>query len=226
MTLTRVVGKDRTARMPAEELAARRTAAARTLVDVGTGDARYAYVRASERPDWLVIGIDALDAPMGEIAYRASRKPARGGLDNLVLLRGAIDALPEELRGIADEVTVLLPWGRLLEGIVLADDDVLTGLAALAQPGARYEVVLNGEIWEESLPARFEHLPVPTPAYIAAVVAPGCARAGITLGPARYLTAEEAKSLPTTWARKLGHGRAHPTFVRVDGTRSAANRDS
>jgi len=87
-------------------------------------------------------------------------------------------------------------------------------------------VVLNGEIWEESLPARFEHLPVPTPAYIAAAVAPGCARAGITLGPARYLTAEEAKSLPTTWARKLGHGRAHPTFVRVDGTRSAANRDS
>ena len=113
-----------------------------------------------------------------------------------------------------------------LEGIVLADDDVLSGLAALARPGARYEVVLNGEIWEESLPARFEHLPVPTPAYIAAAVAPGCARAGITLGPARYLTAEEAKSLPTTWARKLGHGRAHPTFVRVDGTRSAANRDS
>ena len=66
-------------------------------VDVGTGDAHFAYHLASERPDWLVVGLDALDEPMGEIADKAARKPAKGGRPNLVLLRGAVEALPAEL---------------------------------------------------------------------------------------------------------------------------------
>jgi 16S rRNA (adenine(1408)-N(1))-methyltransferase len=219
MTLTRVVGKGRTTAIDADELSALRASADRVVVDVGTGDGRYAYDLASAHPDWLVIGIDALDEPMGEIAHRASRKPAKGGRANVLFVRAAAEALPAELHGIADEVHVLLPWGRLLEGVVLADEEVLGGLAALGRPGARVDVTLNGEIWEASMPVRYEQLPVPTPQYVTEVVAPGFARVGIELGPARYLSAEEAKGMPTTWARKLGHGRAHPRFVHFSGTR-------
>src|SRR5713226_1858896 len=147
MTLTRVVGKGRTSVMPAAELAALRDAYANCAVDVGTGDARFAYHLASERPDWLVLGLDALDEPLGEIAYRAARKAARGGRSNLVLLRAAIEALPSELEQVADEVDVLLPWGALLEGIVRARSQVVGGSAALARPGALVQVTLNGEIW-------------------------------------------------------------------------------
>ena len=103
---------------------------------------------------------------------------------------------------------------------MLARDDVLGGIAALCRPGARVVVTLNGEIWLDSTPARYEPLPVPTPEYVADVVAPGFARRGIELGAARYATAEEAKALPTTWARKLGHGRDHPRFVQFDGVAS------
>ncbi len=120
MTLTRVVGKGRTAAMERAELSGLRASAARTIVDVGTGDGRYAYAPASSHPEWLVVGVDALDEPMGEMAHKALRKPARGGRANVVYLRAALEVLPDELRGIADEVHVLLPWGRLLEGIVLA----------------------------------------------------------------------------------------------------------
>ncbi len=188
-------------------------------VDVGTGDARFAYHLASERPDWLVIGLDALDEPMGEIAYKASRKPARGGRPNLVLLRTAIEALPTELAQIADEVDVMLPWGALLEGIVRATPAVVAGIAMLARAGARVQVVLNGEIWLDSTPARYEDLPVPTPEYVAEAIQPEFRRAGIDLDAARYLTAAEAKALPTTWARRLGHGREHPRFVHIEGVR-------
>ena len=73
---------------------------------------------------------------------------------------------------MADEVYVQLPWGVLLEGIVLARDDVLGGIAALCRPGARVVVTLNGEIWLDSTPARYEQLPVPTPEYVAEVIAP------------------------------------------------------
>jgi len=219
VTLTRVVGKGRTAVMPPPDLVTLRDAYASCAVDVGTGDARFAYHLASERPDWLVIGLDALDEPMGEIAYKASRKPARGGRPNLVLLRAAIEALPTELAQIADEVDVMLPWGALLEGIVRATPAVVAGIATLGRAGARVQVILNGEIWLDSTPARYEDLPVPTPEYVAEAIEPEFRRAGIDLDAARYLTAAEAKALPTTWARRLGHGREHPRFVHIEGVR-------
>lgn len=218
MTLTRVVGKGRTEPIERADLDARRRDAVHTVVDVGTGDGRYPYALAADHDDWFVIGIDALDEAMGETAYKAGRKPAKGGRANVVYLRGAVEQMPEELRDIADEVHVMLPWGRLLEGIVVPDADVLRGLALL---GPRLHVVLNGEIWESSLPVRFDHLPVPTPEHIAANVAPALAAAGIAIEPARYMTAAEAKGLPTTWARRLGHNRDHPRFVTFDGTRAA-----
>jgi 16S rRNA (adenine(1408)-N(1))-methyltransferase len=214
VTLVRVVGKGRTSASTPADLVAWRGAARRTVVDIGTGDGRYAYALATEHPDWFVIGIDALEEPMGEIAHKAARKPAKGGRSNVVFVRAAIEALPGELRNIADEVHVVLPWGRLLEGIVLGDDAVVGGLAAL---GGALDVVLNGEIWEESLPVRYEHLPVPTPEYVADKIAPAFALHGITIGPGRYLSADEAKSIPSTWARKLGHGRAHPRYVHFTG---------
>jgi len=134
-----------------------------------------------------------------------------------VFVHAAIEALPRELERIADNVYVQLPWGALLEGIVLARDDVLGGIASLCRPGGRIVVTLNGEIWIDSLPSRYAALPLPTPEYVREVVAPGFARFGIRLEPARYSTADEAKDLPTTWARKLGHGRAHPRFVQFEG---------
>jgi 16S rRNA (adenine(1408)-N(1))-methyltransferase len=219
MTLTRVVGKGRTSEMPPAELDSLRSAHERCAVDVGTGDAHFAYHLASEHPDWLVIGIDAIEAPMGEIAYRAARKPARGGRANLVLLRAAIESLPAELAQIADEVDVMLPWGALLEGIVRARPDVVGGIAVLAGEGAVVRMTLNGEIWLDSTPARFEDLPVATPDYVVEVMEPEFRHAGIQLEPARYLSASEAKAIPTTWARRLGHGRAHPRFVHIEGVR-------
>ena len=150
-------------------------------------------------------------------AATAARKPPKGGRPNLLFVHAAIEVLPEELRHCADDVYVLLPWGRLLEGIVHARDDVLRGIASVCRPGARISVTLNGEIWIDSTPVRYEQLPVPTPEYVADVIAPGFAQVGIRLGVARYSSADEAKQLPTTWARKLGHGRDHPRFVQFDG---------
>ncbi len=222
MTITRVVGKGRIERMDADAFSALRSALPVAAVDVGTGDGRFAYQLASDDPRRLVLGIDALAEPMGERAATAGRKPARGGRPNLLFVHAAVEALPAELSAVADEVYVQLPWGALLEGIVRARADVLGGLAALCRPGARVVVTLNGEIWLESTPARYEDLPIPTPEYVADVVAPGFGAVGIALAPARYTTALEAKQLPTTWARRLAHGRDHPCFVQFEGVASGA----
>jgi 16S rRNA (adenine(1408)-N(1))-methyltransferase len=217
MPLTRVVGKGRVVALDAAAFAELRGEYARVAVDVGTGDGRFAYHLASADPQLFVLGVDALAEHMGERAAMAARKPPKGGRPNLVFVHAAIEALPTELAHVADEVHVLLPWGALLEGIVLARDDVLAGIAALCRPDARVAVTLNGEIWIDSTPTRYEPLPVPTPEYVADVITPGFARHGIALDAARYSTAEEAKGLPTTWARKLGHAREHPRFVQFSG---------
>jgi 16S rRNA (adenine(1408)-N(1))-methyltransferase len=222
MTITRVIGKGRTATLDADDLAALRASATGVAVDVGTGDGRFPYQLASDDPQLLVVGLDALAEPMGERAAVAARKPARGGRPNLLYVHAAIEALPAELSGIADEVYVQLPWGALLEGIVRAQPPVLAGIAALGRPGGRIAVTLNGEIWLESTPARYADLPVPTPDYVADVIAPGFAAVGVTLAPARYASQDEAKRLATTWARRLGHAREHPRFVQFEGVASAA----
>lgn len=219
--MIRVVGKGRTEELSRAGVDAMRAGVEGVFVDVGTGDARYPYGIAAERPRWLVVGIDALDTPMEEIAVKAVRKPAKGGRPNLVLTRASAEAMPPELEGVADEVTVILPWGRLLEGIVTPDDGVVDGLVSIMAPGARLAVTLNGEIWVDSLPHRYADLPLPTTEHVARVVAPAFARAGVEIGAARVLSAAEAKALPTTWSRKLGHGRAHPTFVHFEGRRRA-----
>jgi len=220
MTLTQVTGKGRTRPLTSGAFAEIQARYRLTSVDVGTGDARFAYHLASEDPGRLVIGIDALADNMGERAATAARKPAKGGRPNLLLVHAAIEALPAELQHVADRVYVQLPWGALLEGIVTARDDVLGGIAALCRPQAVVVVTLNGEIWLDSTPTRYEALPVPTPDYVRDVVAPGFARFGIRLDDAAYLSATAAKQLPTTWARKLGHDRAHPRFVHFEGVAS------
>jgi 16S rRNA (adenine(1408)-N(1))-methyltransferase len=45
-------------------------------LDLGTGDGRYVLAAATERPDTLVIGVDANAAGMAEASRRAARRAA------------------------------------------------------------------------------------------------------------------------------------------------------
>ena len=176
MTITQVIGKGRTAALAPGAFAELRAGYATTAVDVGTGDGRFAYHLASADPQRFVIGIDALAENMGERAATAARKPAKGGRPNLLFVHAAIEALPAELERVADEVYVQLPWGALLEGHrARARRRARRASRRCAGPARGVAVTLNGEIWLDSTPARYEPLPVPTPEYVADVVAPGFA---------------------------------------------------
>ena len=214
MSLTVVVGRGATTTLDAPAFAELRARYDATFVDIGTGDGRFVAHLAAEWPDALVIGIDTAEDNMAEAANKARRKR---GTPNALFVRSAIETLPPVLHDVADLVFVQLPWGRLLEGIVLGDAAVVGGIAALCRPGARVEVNLNNEIWLDSTPERFADLPLPTPEYVDTVIAPAFAASGVDLGRARMLSAAEAKALPTTWAKRLGHSREHPKFVHVEG---------
>lgn len=213
-----VVEGKRTRDMSADELDERIGTAARVVVDVGTGDGRWAYTAAEANPDWLVVGIDAISERLAEYSAKAGRKPAKGGAPNALFVRASAEQPPPELHHRADAVHVHLPWGALLAGLVAPDSDsgaaVLDGLAALAKTQASLTVVLNAEPWEESTPKDVAELPAVTVADAETRLAPLYAARGIVVHEAREMTADEVRSFTTTWSRKLAAShRGHPKFV-------------
>lgn len=93
-----------------------------------------------------------LDAA-ARVIRRARRRPEKGGLPNLVLVRAAADRLPAGLAGRVDELRIDLPWGSLLEGLVGDDPALLMGIARLVAPGGRLRIVLNARSLPDGLTA-------------------------------------------------------------------------
>lgn len=112
-------------------------------IELGAGDGRRAYRLAREDPGLLVIAVDPNAAGLREISFRAGRKPARGGLPNLVFIRGSLAELPGPLERMADRITVEFPWGSLLEDLLQPRPEALRGLAGLAKAGASLRVAVN-----------------------------------------------------------------------------------
>lgn len=182
-------------------------AAERVLVDVGTGDARTAYRQAIAHPDWLVVGVDPAWQRMTETAVRAARKPAKGGAPNLVLVNSAIETVPAALHGVADDVTVLMPWGKLLRGIVLGEEDVLSGLRSVAKAGAPLEISIGTSIWRDPIPLEIRDLPELTPQTVVSTgLGDRLAAFGWEVADVRLVPHTDLDTISSSWARRLGSG--------------------
>ena len=72
-------------------------------MDIGTGDGRYVSAAARADPNKFFIGIDANVKPLEKPSMRATRKPNKGGLPNAMFVQAAVEFLPEEFAGVADD---------------------------------------------------------------------------------------------------------------------------
>ena len=184
----------------------------RVVIDLGAGDARWVYDSARSDPESVYIAVDPDADALREYAYRASRKPSRGGVANASFVVASVEQLPPELLGMADLVRVNFPWGGLLRGLIEPRDDVLRAIASLGKVNARFEIVLaympehdTGAFAGGPLPALEEtRLKELEPAY---------AEAGLIIEDRRRLTQDEALTLPSTWGRRLLHARPRPVFL-------------
>jgi len=204
-----------TEQIDAATLRARAAACAGVTIDLGTGDGRFTYRYALEHPQRLVIGIDPVRENLRELSARAARKPDRGGAANALFVVASIEQPPPELRGIAHEIFVTLPWGSLMRGIIVADDAVLAAIASMAREGAALRIVLNTRIFDDPVPVEVRELPEVTPDYVRDVLSPAYARHGIEITAARWMEAEEVAAIGTTWGKRLSH-RHPPRSVVVE----------
>ena len=182
-------------------------------VDVGTGDGRWAYENARADGGSLYIGLDPDAAAMAEYAYRAARKPSRGGVENVMFVIASLEQLPVELAGSAGRIRVNYPWAGLLRGILRPQQEALAALKGLMVRDASLELVLTYDAEHDSAALEGASLPSLSEAYIESVLTPAYRAAGPTFDEVRHLSREEALAIPSTWGRRLLHGRARDVFL-------------
>jgi 16S rRNA (adenine(1408)-N(1))-methyltransferase len=170
----------------------------RIILDLGTGDGRYARYLAEEHPDDFVIGLDSCRENL--------RAHSRVKLPNLLFVIASVQGLSGELSGLVSNVTINFPWGSLLESLLAGDSKLMSGLASLSRSVTSIDLRLNGgalaeagwsfeggvdEIYNKLLQAEWQvKAPVP-------------------------MDARALRSFPTTWAKRLAFGR-DPRAMSLD----------
>ncbi len=166
---------------------------------MGTGDGRAVLARGAAEPRTLAIGIDANAAAMADASRRAARPPRKGGVPNALFLIAAAEAAPPELAGLADVVTVTLPWGSLLDGLLGRVPAVAAGIASLVAEGGTVEALISTD------PRDGRGLPALTSGNRAEIAASWRAH-GLMLEAFRPATTADLAATRSSWARRLRLG--------------------
>jgi 16S rRNA (adenine(1408)-N(1))-methyltransferase len=168
------------------------------IVDLGAGDGRAVLARAAAEPRAIVIGIDANAAGMTESSRRAARgRPGRGAT-NAIFLAEAAEGLPGFLAETASLVTITMPWGSLLRGVVGLDQAALRGVASVVAPGGRVEVLAS------VLPADHVEGIEELDRSSQAGITEAWRAVGLELESMRRATIEDVRATRSSWARRLG----------------------
>lgn len=173
------------------------------VIDIGTGDGRFVSVSARANPNKFYIGVDANVKPLEKPSMKATRQPSKGGLPNAMFVQAAIEDLPEELEGSADEIHIHFPWGSLLKAVSTADGKVLSSLRRISAPDCLLEIVIGIDPIRDK--AEIERLDIPelTPIFLHSYLIPKYKAAGFELLEYGTLSSDEWGQLETSWARRL-----------------------
>jgi hypothetical protein len=171
----------------------------RILLDLGTGDGRYARTFAGEHPGWFVIGVDSCRENL--------REHSQVKLPNLLFIIASAQELPRELNGLISHITINFPWGSMLESLLASDPKLMSGLESVSRPAAALELRLNGGALAETgttLKAGAKKI------YSNLYQSGWQVKAPVAMG------AQVLRRFPSTWAKRLAFGR-DPRAVMLSG---------
>lgn len=175
-------------------------------MDIGTGDGRFVYRAALENPRKFYIGVDAVAKPLEKISMKATRKPAKGGAPNALFVQTAVEDLPEEFDGTADEIHIHFPWGSLLQAVVMGGEGVLRSMRRISAPECLLEIVIGIDPERDKTEIDRLGLPVLSEDYLRDELIPKYEAVGFELVNFGTMDASEWSKLETSWARKLQGG--------------------
>ena len=172
-------------------------------MDVGAGDGHASLRAARNDPTTFAIALD----PSIDRLRDGARTALREKLRNALFAVASIEQLPCELAGRADAVTITLPWGSLLRGIVQAEPAVLGPLARLTKVRAAVRVLLSVEPSDRA--TGLPPLGLATLRGNAGIYA----QAGFLLERCADATPDEIGGSGSSWARRLANGEERRIFA-------------
>ncbi|MCI0349574.1 MAG: hypothetical protein L0Z53_09140 [Acidobacteriales bacterium] len=179
-------------------------------LDLGSGDGRGPYRWAAREPSRLFIASDANADGLLEIAWRAARKPARGGIANLLCIAEPFDVLARELGRIAHQVSVILPWGSLLSAVAAPEINSLCSIAELCLPAANIEAVFSYDCQRDGRAPGL--VAVLDERHIEEDLKPLYREAYLPIAAATRIPQRELARYETSWAKRLAAGRAREVW--------------
>jgi 16S rRNA (adenine(1408)-N(1))-methyltransferase len=171
----------------------------RIILDLGTGDGRYARYLADKNPDRFIIGVDACRENL--------REHSQAKLQNMLFVIASAQDLPKELNGLVSHITINFPWGSLLEGLLTGDPMLMRGLESISRASTSVDLRLNGGALAEvgtTLEAGAE------------AIYNNLLRAGWQVETPVMMATSALRSFPSTWAKRLAFGR-DPRAVEMSG---------
>jgi predicted RNA methylase len=173
----------------------------RIILDLGTGDGRYARTLAREHSDWFIVGVDSCRENL--------REHSQTKLQNLLFIIASAQKLPNEFDGFVSHITINFPWGSLLESLLAGDPMLMRGLESVSRSTTSLELRLNGGALAEagtSLEAGVK------------TIHNNLLQAGWHVKTPVTMDASSLKDFPSTWSKRLAFGR-DPRAMILSGQR-------
>jgi 16S rRNA (adenine(1408)-N(1))-methyltransferase len=185
------------------------------VMDIGTGDGRFVSAAARANPNKFFIGVDANVKPLEKPSMKATRKVKKGGLPNAMFVQAAIEFLPEEFAGVADEIHIHFPWGSLLKAVATGDAEILRSLRNVAAKDCLLEITIGVDAERDATELFRLGLPELTDTYFKNSLASRYNSAGFETVEIRQLSRDEWTKIETSWARKLSSGASRAVTMLV-----------
>ncbi len=173
------------------------------VIDIGTGDGRFVSALARANPNKFFIGIDANVKPLEKPSMKATRKPNKGGLPNVMFVQAAIEDLPEEFDGVADEIHIHFPWGSLLRAVANGEGAALRSLRKIAAPNSILEIVIGVDPDRDR--AELDRLGIQdlSDQYLGSILTDNYRASGFEIKEHGEMERSAWAKLESSWARKL-----------------------
>lgn len=180
---------------------------------MGTGDGSYVINQARQFPNTFFIGIDANAAGLIDCSRKTFMFNEKRGLTNALFVHASIENLPSELYQLATQITILLPWGSLLQAVAKPQFHLLNEIKKLARADAAITILFGYEKTTEQKQMVELELPELTPERVKQLIQ-FYSRLGFKSLKWRMLQQDELKSIPSTWAKKLVYGKKRQ-FIEI-----------
>lgn len=176
------------------------------VLDVGTGTGSRPYRLGKENSDKYYIGLDINFKAMEKYSLKVLKKENKGGLENVSYVVSSIEDIPEDLVGKFNEVSVILPWGSLLEGIVKCEDMIIDNLKSFLKAGTKtyFTFVFTYTKEREDNTISKRELPDLSLEYVESILKSNYGKKGFIFEDVSVLSNEDLKELKSTWGKVLG----------------------